>query len=78
MKTLVLALCFMAVFEGILPLVAPAKWKQAVKTAADRDALRAGLLDGSVDVVATDHAPHTLEEKEGGLAAVWLIMLYWK
>ena len=35
MKTLVLALCFMAVFEGILPLVAPAKWKQAVKTAAD-------------------------------------------
>ena len=40
------------------------KWNPAVKTAADRDALRAGLLDGSVDVVATDHAPHTLEEKE--------------
>ena len=40
------------------------KWNPAVKTAADRDALRAGLLDGAVDVVATDHAPHTLEEKE--------------
>ena len=40
------------------------KWNPAVKTAADRDALRAGLLDGAVDVIATDHAPHTLEEKE--------------
>ena len=31
MKTLVLALCFMAVFEGILPLVAPAKWKMCIR-----------------------------------------------
>lgn len=64
MKTLVLALCFMAVFEGILPLVAPAKWKQAVKNAADLpDAV---LVRIAAVLVA------------GGLAAVWLIMLYWK
>jgi len=40
------------------------KWNPAVKTTADRDALRAALLDGRIDVVATDHAPHTLEEKQ--------------
>lgn len=39
------------------------KWNPAVKSAADRAALRAGILSGKVDVVATDHAPHTLEEK---------------
>ena len=39
------------------------KWNPAIKTVADRDALRAALLDGRIDVVATDHAPHTLEEK---------------
>lgn len=39
------------------------KWNPAIKTTEDRDALRAGLLSGKVDVVATDHAPHTLEEK---------------
>jgi dihydroorotase len=30
----------------------------------DRDALRAGLADGTIDVIATDHAPHAVEEKE--------------
>ncbi len=39
------------------------KWNPAVKTAADRDGLREGLLNGRVDVIATDHAPHLLEEK---------------
>lgn len=39
------------------------KWNPAIKTAADRDALRAGLSNGRVDVVATDHAPHLLAEK---------------
>lgn len=39
------------------------KWNPAVKRAQDREALRAALLDGTIDVVATDHAPHTLEEK---------------
>jgi|TARA_B110000444_G_scaffold31761_1_gene26901 dihydroorotase len=39
------------------------KWNPAVKTGLDRAALRRGLLDGRIDVVSTDHAPHTLEEK---------------
>lgn len=39
------------------------KWNPAVKTAEDRDALWKALLDGTIDVIATDHAPHTLEEK---------------
>lgn len=39
------------------------KWNPAIKSAADRDALRDGLLNGKVDVVATDHAPHTIAEK---------------
>lgn len=40
------------------------KWNPAVKTAEDRDALWEALLDDRIDVVATDHAPHTLEEKD--------------
>ncbi len=40
------------------------KWNPAIKTAADRDALWKALLDGRIDVIATDHAPHTLEEKK--------------
>ncbi len=42
------------------------KWNPAVKTAADREALRAAANDGRIDVVATDHAPHLLSEKAGG------------
>jgi dihydroorotase len=40
------------------------KWNPAIKTAADRDALLAALKDNRIDVVATDHAPHTLQEKD--------------
>ncbi|WP_318641392.1 dihydroorotase [Flavobacterium ardleyense] len=40
------------------------KWNPAIKTAADRDALWTALLDDRIDVIATDHAPHTLEEKK--------------
>ncbi|WP_298391816.1 dihydroorotase [Flavobacterium sp.] len=39
------------------------KWNPAVKTASDREALWKALLDDRIDVIATDHAPHTLEEK---------------
>jgi len=39
------------------------KCNPAIKTAADRRALLGGLVDGRVAVIATDHAPHTLEEK---------------
>ncbi len=35
-----------------------------LRTPEDRDALRAGLADGTIDAVATDHAPHAVEEKE--------------
>lgn len=39
------------------------KWNPAVKSATDRDAIRAAVRDGRIDVIATDHAPHTVEEK---------------
>lgn len=40
------------------------KWNPAVKTRKDKDALWKALLDGRIDVIATDHAPHTWEEKQ--------------
>ncbi|MDR1171847.1 MAG: dihydroorotase [Bacteroidales bacterium] len=40
------------------------KWNPAIKTAADRKQLFESLLNGVIDVVATDHAPHTLAEKQ--------------
>ncbi len=40
------------------------KWNPAVKTAKDRDALFKALLKDKIDVIATDHAPHTKEEKD--------------
>ncbi|MBR9997828.1 MAG: dihydroorotase [Cyclobacteriaceae bacterium] len=39
------------------------KWNPAVKNKTDREALREAVTDGHIDVIATDHAPHTLEEK---------------
>jgi dihydroorotase len=41
------------------------KWNPAVKTAQDRDEIWKALLDDRIDVIATDHAPHTLDEKRG-------------
>lgn len=40
------------------------KWNPAIKTAHDRNILLASVINNKIDVVATDHAPHTLEEKE--------------
>lgn len=40
------------------------KWNPAVKTAADRDAILQAVIDDRIDVIATDHAPHTREEKD--------------
>ncbi len=40
------------------------KWNPSIKSSTDRDALLNALLNNKIDVVATDHAPHTLEEKE--------------
>lgn len=42
------------------------KCNPAVKSVRDKEALRAALVDGRITVVATDHAPHRLEEKQGG------------
>lgn len=42
------------------------KWNPAVKAQTDRDVLRSALKSGKLDVVATDHAPHLMSEKEGG------------
>lgn len=45
------------------------RWKMnpPIRSAADRDALVAGLQDGTIEVIATDHAPHSAEEKRRGL-----------
>ncbi len=40
------------------------KWNPSVKAESDREALFAAVLDGRIDVIATDHAPHLREEKE--------------
>lgn len=39
------------------------KWNPAVKSATDRDAILQAVLDDHIDIIATDHAPHTIEEK---------------
>jgi len=41
------------------------KWNPSIKTVTDRDALRAAVNENRIDVIATDHAPHLLSEKEG-------------
>lgn len=40
------------------------KWNPAVKSASDRDGILKAVLDGHIDVIATDHAPHTIDEKK--------------
>jgi len=40
------------------------KWNPAVKTKNDKEALINGIKSNKIDIVATDHAPHTIEEKE--------------
>jgi dihydroorotase len=40
------------------------KWNPAIKTAQDKEGLLAALLDDRIDIITTDHAPHTIEEKQ--------------
>ncbi|MDB5019584.1 MAG: amidohydrolase, partial [Pedobacter sp.] len=40
------------------------KWNPAIKSEADKDGVLQGVLDDHIDVIATDHAPHTISEKE--------------
>lgn len=44
------------------------KMNPPLRSAADRDALIQGIKDGTIDMIATDHAPHSAEEKSRGLA----------
>jgi len=44
------------------------KMNPPLRAAADREALVEGLMDGTIDMIATDHAPHSAEEKARGLA----------
>lgn len=44
------------------------KMNPPIRTQADREALCEGIVDGTIDMIATDHAPHTAEEKNKGLA----------
>lgn len=44
------------------------KWNPAIKSAQDRDAIFQAVLDNRIDVIATDHAPHTIEEKSQSYA----------
>ena len=39
------------------------KWNPAIKTKQDKEKLLEGLLDDKIDNIATDHAPHSLDEK---------------
>lgn len=48
-------------YERLGPLI---KWNPAIKTAADRKGLFEALLDDRIDLITTDHAPHTLAEKQ--------------
>ncbi|MNY13547.1 Dihydroorotase [compost metagenome] len=45
------------------------KWNPAIKTANDRDEIVKAVLDGHIDVIATDHAPHTIAEKSQAYSA---------
>lgn len=45
-----------------------AKMNPPLRAAQDRDAVRAGLADGTLDIIATDHAPHHYDEKEAAFA----------
>ena len=50
--------------EDLLEYDTNLKVNPPIRSAEDRDALRAGLADGTIDAVATDHAPHAVEDKE--------------
>ncbi len=54
--------------EDYSTLGAKIKVNPAIKSRSDRDALRRALTDGRISVVATDHAPHRYDQKQGGCA----------
>ena len=54
--------------EGDLQEDGRFKMNPPLRSSADREALIEGILDGTIDMIATDHAPHSAEEKSRGLA----------
>jgi len=50
--------------EAVIGYRTNAKMSPPLRTAEDVEAVKAGLADGTIDVIATDHAPHSLDEKE--------------
>ncbi len=59
---------YLLLHEGLLQEDGRWKMNPPLREEADRDALLDGLLDGTIDIIATDHAPHSPEEKAKGLA----------
>ena len=58
---------YLALCEDDLQEEGRFKMNPPLRSAADREALIGGLLDGTIDAIATDHAPHSAEEKSRGL-----------
>ena len=48
-----------------MPIFSKIKWNPSVKTEKDKDGLLEALLNNKLDIIATDHAPHTIVEKGG-------------
>ncbi len=59
---------YLLLHEGMLREEGRWKMNPPIREEADRMALLEGLADGTVDIIATDHAPHSAREKSGGLA----------
>lgn len=55
--------------EAVLEYGTLAKMNPPLRTEEDRQAIIAGLADGTIDIIATDHAPHSREEKERSITA---------
>ena len=58
---------YLTMDDGVLQEDGRFKMNPPLRSAADREALVEGLLDGTIDCIATDHAPHSAEEKAKGL-----------
>ncbi len=58
---------YLVMNDGMLKEEGRFKMNPPIRSEEDRKALVEGIMDGTIDVIATDHAPHTLEEKSRGL-----------
>ena len=58
---------YLVLCDGDLQEEGRFKMNPPLRSSADRDALIEGILDGTIDMIATDHAPHSAEEKSRGL-----------